>query len=921
MSSTEKQNSGDFSLYPLFWLAVCFGLGILAGKYFEIGWKTALFFSFIGGISAALFIRQKFAVLFISIAFIAAGAFCFQVENQSISANRVKKIYDENRIESGEPVEIEGAVRGKFEEAVGGFFIEVKAEKLIYKTQAQNASGKIRLFAPVPNEQIANEYEKLNLRYGSRIRAMCNLLREDNFQNPGVVSRKEILDQQEIDATCTVKSPLLIEKIGDEKSLVSLAWLYEIRRDLIKDFRENFSVQTAGIMIASLLGNKYFLDKPTAELFREGGTFHVLVISGLHITFIGGLTLLLLKFFTRKIFWQFLIASSFLWAYSIAVGADVPVIRATIMFTVLLFSQVIYRRGNLLNALGFCGLMLLVWRPEDIFSQSFQLTFASVLAIVAFAFPLIENLRKIGEWRPSADEPFPPNVSRWLKSFCEMLYWRETAWQIESKQQIWSAKIFKSPYLKILEAKGLQKVFQYLFEGVLVSLIIQIWLLPLTVFYFHRVSVISILLNLWVGFFIALESFAALLALLAAQFSDILALPLIKFTEGLNRILLFLPSLFVENNWASFRVPVYSGAMRAIYLLYFVPILILTFLLYRWNPFDLNSNFKSKASDSENDGSMNRSFIVSPNSALKFSALILAIFIGIIVFHPLSAPKADGSLRVDFLDVGQGDAALVTFPNGETLLVDGGGKPNFNDLYVKRTGEEPEIFEPDAATVGESVVSQFLWEKGYSRIDYILATHADADHLQGLTDAAKNFRVRAAFFGRTPEKDEDFAELYKVLQNRKIEIFKLKRGDVLSFDKAIVEILYPEADERAEAVSDNNHSLVLRIVFGKKKFLLTGDIEKETENLLAQTPQFLRADVVKVAHHGSRTSSIQPFIDAAKAEYAIISVGRKSQFGHPHREVLERWNAAGAKILTTGERGTISVSTNGKDLKIERFLP
>ncbi len=502
-----------------------------------------------------------------------------------------------------------------------------------------------------------------------------------------------------------------------------------------------------------------------------------------------------------------------------------------------------------------------------------------------------------------------------------MIYWRETAWQIEAKQQIWSANIFKSPYLKVLEAKGLQSVFRYLFEGFLISLIVQIWLLPLTVFYFHRVSIASILLNLWVGFFIALESFAAIIALIFAQFSDVLAFPLIKLTEVLNWILLSLPNLFVENNWASFRVPVYSGAMKAVYFLYFVPILILTILLYRWNPFDLISNFKSKISDYENDGSTGRSFVILPNLALKFSIFILSIFIGIIIFHPFSAPRPDGRLHIDFLDVGQGDAALVTFPNGETLLVDGGGKPNFNNLYVRRETEEPEIFEPDSQTIGESVVSQFLWEKGYSKIDYILATHADADHLQGLTDVAKNFRVRAAFFGRTPEKDEDFAELYKVLQKRKVEILKLKRGDVLTFDSASVEVLYPEADDSPEAVSDNNHSLVLRIIFGTKKFLLTGDIEKETESFLAQNPQFLQADVVKVAHHGSRTSSIQPFIDAVKADYAIISIGKTSPFSHPHKEVLERWKNANAKIMTTGERGTISVSTDGKDLLISRFLP
>jgi competence protein ComEC len=217
----------------------------------------------------------------------------------------------------------------------------------------------------------------------------------------------------------------------------------------------------------------------------------------------------------------------------------------------------------------------------------------------------------------------------------------------------------------------------------------QIWLLPVTVYYFHRVSFSSILLNLWVGFFIALESFAALFALLAAQFSEILALPLVKLTEVLNWLLLLLPSLFIENNWASFRVPVYSGNLKVVYFLYFLPILVLTILLYRWDAFDLISNFKFEIPVSEKEAESKERFIVSPNFILKVSSVLLVIFIGIIVFHPFSAPRGDGRLRVDFLDVGQGDAALVTFPNGETLLVDGGGKPNFNNLYVKRAGEEP----------------------------------------------------------------------------------------------------------------------------------------------------------------------------------------------------------------------------------------
>lgn len=907
MSSTNTKK--NFTLYPLVWISVCFTVGILFASFLPISLQIYLAVCLIFATLCIILLRQKFVLIFLSIAFISAGGLHFQISNQIISPNRLKILYDSNQINSGYPIEIEGVLQNNPEQAVGGFFVLIKSEKAVYKEKDFVVSGKIRLFATVRDEQIAAEYAQKDLQYGSRIRVACNLKREDNFLNPGVASRKEILDQKEIDATGTIKSPLLIEKISDEENFSPLTWLYQYRQELIDDFRRNFNSNTSGVLIASLLGNRYFLNKQTAEVFREGGTFHVLVISGLHITFIGGLTLLFVQIFTKKRFWQFLLASSFLWIYAIAVGAETPVIRASLMFTILLFSQVIHRRGNLLNALGACVLILLVWRPEDVFNQSFQLTITSVTAIIAMAFPLIENFRAIGSWSPSVEKPFPPNVSHRLKRFCETIYWREEVWQRDVKRQIWTAKIFKSPYLKWFHEKGLQNILRYTFEGFVVSFVVQIWLLPLLVVYFHRLSFFSVFLNLWVGINVALESFAALWGLLFSQISTALGLPFIKLTELLNWFLLSIPQFLIDNNWASARLPVYSGNMKAIYLLYFIPLLALTFLLSNWKPFDLD--FKSQISDFS---LFRRSNLIT---AFIFSSIAL---FSLIVFHPFSSPLSDGRLHIDFLDVGQGDSALITFPNGETMLIDGGGKLNFSKTYLKNeNSDEPELFEPDSQTIGESVVSEYLWEKGYSEVDYILATHADADHIQGLTDIAKNFEVKTAIFGRTPFDNEEFAELFSMLERRNIESIALIRGDVLNFDDVKIEILYPEINDSPEDVSDNNNSLVLRLIYGNRKFLFTGDIEKETENTLVQNTA-LQADVVKVAHHGSRTSSTQEFINSTKAIYAIIPVGKDSRFGHPHEEVLKRWQDSGAKTLTTGERGTISISTDGKDLKIKTYF-
>ncbi|MDQ3321879.1 MAG: competence protein ComEC family protein, partial [Acidobacteriota bacterium] len=446
-----KSSLTNFTPYPLFRLAVCFAFGILSANFLVLDW---LIYLAVGLLSAALtvvFIKHRFALIFLSIAFIAVGGLHFQIENQTTAAHRLKKLYDAEQINSGDPIEITGVLQSKPELAAGGFFLELKTEKAIYKSSEIKISGKIRLFAPIGEKQIEEEYKRLNLEYGSIVRLACNLRREDSFLNAGVASQKEILDQREIDATCVIKSPLLVENIGNAQTFAPLGWLSDRREDLIVKFRDNFNVSTAGVLIASLLGNRYFLDNQTADVFREGGTFHVLVISGLHITFIGGLTLLFVRVFTDKKTWQFIIVCAFLWAFSIAVGAEIPVVRAALMFTILLFSRVIFRRGTLLNALGAGALLLLVWRPNDLFTPSFQLTFTSVAALVVIAFPLLEKLKAIGEWTLSAETPSPPRVPVRLKRFCETLYWRENVWQIEGKRNVWTANLFKSPYIKWAE--------------------------------------------------------------------------------------------------------------------------------------------------------------------------------------------------------------------------------------------------------------------------------------------------------------------------------------------------------------------------------------------------------------------------------------------------------------------------------------
>jgi len=257
-------------------------------------------------------------------------------------------------------------------------------------------------------------------------------------------------------------------------------------------------------------------------------------------------------------------------------------------------------------------------------------------------------------------------------------------------------------------------------------------------------------------------------------------------------------------------------------------------------------------------------------------------------------------LRVDFLDVGQGDSALVTMPDGTTLLVDGGGNPN--DAGRK---------------IGETVVSEYLWWRGLSQIDYVLATHADADHIDGLNDVLKNFSVRAALIARRPSDDPEFRKFAQTLTDTGTNSETIQAGDMIRFGDVEVNVLWPPTGGDS---STNNDSIALRIQFGERSILLTGDIEQAAERSLLASQQQLHADVVKVPHHGSKTSSTEAFVLATKPTLAIISVGRNSRFGHPHKDVVERWHSNGATVLTTGDCGTITVTTDGHDLSLKTFL-
>ena len=861
--------------------------------------------------------------MLVVVAFGATGASLAMFEQRGVETDRVRRLYDDGRVASGDPVELTGVVERAPEIAPDGFYMTLRVESRRSSEGERAASGRVQFFAPVQERSMWGEYAALELRRGARVRVMAALTRADNFRNPGVNGFTEYLEQRGFDASGMIKSPLLVERLDDERVFLPSVWLEVWRARLVANIGALFSTETAGVLNATLLGNRYGLTQPVAERFREGGTFHVLVISGLHITFIGGLALALFGRVTKRRAWRFAAAVGATWIYALAVGAETSVLRAALMFSMIALAPVLHRRSNALNALGGAALLLLVIRPADLFDASWQLTFLSVLVIFALAWPLMTKLREAGEWQPSRATPYPPVCPRWFLLLGETLFWSERNWSREMSRATYSCRLFKTPLAARLERWRVQWLARYVCGAFVVSACVQLGLLPLLVLYFHRLSLAAFVLNIVVGALMVALSCVSLAALAASHLSAGLAAPLVWLAEQTNRLMVHSVDPFAGAGLASLRLPEYTGWPASVYAVYYGVLVVLAIALARWRPV---GHVPAAAHDRESRGLLRH--------ATKFAAVGWVVLFVVIVAHPLSARRLDKRLRIDFLDVGQGDAALLTMPDGVTLLVDGGGRGRHgarprNDAVDGRTNDDAtaagEPFERDARSIGESVVSEYLWWRGLDRVDYILATHADADHLQGLNDVARNFKVRAALVARAPAQAPEFKRFAATAANAGVPLHLIGRGDRLRFGNVSIDVLWPPRvpEDFVDAPTTrggNDDSLVLSVRFGERTFLLTGDIEAPAEAALVAARADLRCDALKVAHHGSRTSSTESFVAATRATHAVISVGQNSQYGHPHAAVLERWRASGAEILTTGTRGTITLSTDGRDLKVETFV-
>jgi competence protein ComEC len=279
----------------------------------------------------------------------------------------------------------------------------------------------------------------------------------------------------------------------------------------------------------------------------------------------------------------------------------------------------------------------------------------------------------------------------------------------------------------------------------------------------------------------------------------------------------------------------------------------------------------------------------------------------LVATYPFAPRMVRGDFEVTVLDVGQGDSILIAFPDGRTMLVDGGGLTGSEWFNGSRSG-------PD---IGEEVVSPYLCSRGIKRLDVVALTHAHHDHLDGLHSVIANFKVGELWVG-PDEETSAFSNLLAEARARRISVVEETQGREFDWDGVKGKVLWP-ADISAVSKASNDDSLVMRIQDGAESFLLPGDIEKHVENQLVDEQAPLAANFLKVPHHGSRTSSTDAFVGAVAPKVAVVCVGEGNQFGHPVDAVVQRYAAAGVRFLRTDRDGAVTTITDGHDLVVHTF--
>jgi competence protein ComEC len=705
---------------------------------------------------------------------------------------------------------------------------------------------------------IAHNSPLPSLRCGDIIEMPLRLKVPQRYRDPGAWQYADYLLAQGIGAHATARAAkvhILANGSADIrcKVLAMQSWasnrmLAYVRSNANRRLPSMFALtdDDAGMLNAMLFGDRARLNHALRAGFERTGSFHLFVVSGMHVALLAGIVLWIFRKMRIREWLATLITLPLMTAYALLTGFGAPVQRALFMTAVFLIARLLSRERSVLNALGAAALAELVWSPTSLFEASFQMTFLAIFAIAGIAVPLGE--RSFMPWSRASQhlhELWQDPVLRLAQFRVTLRLWGENL----------AAAFGKWTYtIPAFAARSVLWMAELALIGLVAELVMT---LPMAL-YFHRATIFALPANMLTVPIIGLLAPLAVIGFVASLVSPWLAILPASATavllHGIGRIIASVSHVHA----ADLRVPgpTLWAAMMAIGIWAFC--------------------------------------IWTIRRSRRWASLALvALPLGTLaVLWPQPATVFRNQLEVTALDVGQGDSLLIVSPRGDTMLVDAGGPVGGLNEAAAATGN----FD-----IGEEIVSPYLWSRQIRKLGVLVLSHAHSDHMGGMAAVMKNFRPRELWVATDPNSDA-YRALIAEAAELDITVRHLRAGDNPEWAGTHVKVLAPDAAYVNTAQPVNNDSLVLRVEYGSSSVLLEGDAEAQSEQTMMEHT-LAPVTLLKIGHHGSRSSTTPDFFAALAPKDAVVSVGKGNTFGHPRAEIIQRMASNGTRLFRTDEFG------------------